>query len=207
VGLISSAKSPVLIELIRLLGDSVYRLDSVDDVELYEDIVFAVGHQHSTPDFHERRVPEPDDAGALVRARLGSGWFAERGVPTPQAWHRSGRSPRARCGRRLSCPTDAARGRSARPVRTPEQRAGSSLSTSIGRLSVIETPDHYRELVMRYPRLMSDGRVLVDWLAAAAHIDAVRLTAAGLVFAQNVRVPTPYDVAELRVGTPSRSRG
>jgi hypothetical protein len=72
---------------------------------------------------------------------------------------------------------------------------------------VIETPDHYRELVMRYPRLMSDGRVLVDWLAAAAHIDAVRLTAAGLVFAQNVRVPTPYGVAELRVGTPSRSRG
>jgi hypothetical protein len=73
VGLISSAKSPVLIELIRLLGDSVYRLDSVDDVDLYEDIVFAVGHQHSTPDFHERRVPEPDDAGALVRADWAAG--------------------------------------------------------------------------------------------------------------------------------------
>jgi hypothetical protein len=45
---------------------------------------------------------------------------------------------------------------------------------------------------------MPDGRALVDWLAAAADLDAVRLTAAGLVFAQNVRVPTRYGLAQLR---------
>ncbi|OLT00101.1 hypothetical protein BJF90_07370 [Pseudonocardia sp. CNS-004] len=63
---------------------------------------------------------------------------------------------------------------------------------------VIAAPEHYCDLVMWYPRPMPDGRVLVDWLAAAADIDAVRLTPAGLVFAQSVRVRTPYGVAQLR---------
>ena len=51
---------------------------------------------------------------------------------------------------------------------------------------------------MRYPRPMPDGRALVDWLAAAADLDAVHLTAAGVAFAQNVRVSTPYGMAQLR---------
>ncbi|OLT00102.1 hypothetical protein BJF90_07375 [Pseudonocardia sp. CNS-004] len=74
-------KSPVLIELVRQLGDSVYDLDGVDDVDLYEEIVFAVGHQHSTPDFHERAVPHLDGAEALVRERLGKGWFGDAPGP------------------------------------------------------------------------------------------------------------------------------
>jgi hypothetical protein len=62
----------------------------------------------------------------------------------------------------------------------------------------VSTPEHVRQLVMRYPRPMPDGRALVDWVSAARDLDAVRLTAGGLVFAQNVRVPTPYGVAQLR---------
>ena len=63
---------------------------------------------------------------------------------------------------------------------------------------VIATAEDYRVLVMRYPRPMPDGRTLVDWLAAAADLDAVRLTAAGLVFAQSVRVRTPHGIAQLK---------
>ena len=49
----------------------------------------------------------------------------------------------------------------------------------------------------RYPRPIPDGRALVDRLAAAADFDAVRLTTAGLVFAQGVRVRTQYGAAQL----------
>ncbi|GAA5133899.1 hypothetical protein [Pseudonocardia adelaidensis] len=86
-------KSPVLIELVRRLGDAVHDLDGIDDVDLYEEIVFAAGHQHAAPDFHERWVSDLDDAEALVRNRLDNGWFAGHLVPTPQAWFSS--SPEA----------------------------------------------------------------------------------------------------------------
>jgi hypothetical protein len=216
---ISTVKSPVLIELVRLLGDSVYHLGSVDDGDLYEEIVFAVGHQHSTPDFHERPAPDLDAAEELVRGRLAMGWFAERSVPTPQAWNSA--------TGRIS---DIALSEVTNHLPIGEKPAGAIWTSSflpdgrsawaIGeagaypdadrmlfalhfdqpavRSVVIATPEHYRQLVMRYPRSMSDGRALVDWLAAATDIDAVRLTAAGLVFAQNVRMSTPHGVAQLR---------
>jgi hypothetical protein len=214
-----TAKSPVLIELVRLLGDSVHDLEKIDDVDLYEEIVFAVGHQHSTPDFHERPAPDLDDVEALVRDRLGRGWFAERSVPTPQAWFSAagqigdivlrevtnhlpiGEKPAGALWTSSFLPD----GRSAWALGEAGAYPGSArrlfalhFDQDAVRTFVIATPDHYRELVMRYPRPMPDGRALVDWLAAAADLDAVRLTAAGLVFVQNVRVSTPYGVAQLR---------
>ncbi|GAA0926839.1 hypothetical protein [Pseudonocardia zijingensis] len=212
-------KSPVLIELVRQLGDSVHELDLIDDVELYEEIVFAVGHQHSTPDFHERAAPHLDDAEALVRERLGKGWFAERSVPAPQAWYSAtgrigklvlreetndlpiGEKPAGALWTSSFLPD----GRSAWAF--GEASAYPELSRSLFTLHFdvqdvrrfqIATPEDYRELVMRYPRPMANGRALVDWLAAAADLDAVRLTAAGLVFAQGVRMQTTHGMAQLR---------
>jgi hypothetical protein len=212
-------KSPVLIQLVRQLGDSVHDLDGIDDVDLYEEIVFAVGHQHSTPDFHERRAPDLDGAEALVRNRLGRGWFAGRAVPAPQAWFSAsgqigdlvlrevtdhlpiGEKPAGALWTASFLPD----GRSAWALGEASEFSESSrrlfavhFDQPAVRTFVIAAPEHYRELVMRYPRPMPDGRVLVDWLAAAADLDAVRLTAAGLVFAQNVRVRTRYGVAQLR---------
>jgi hypothetical protein len=218
-GPISTAKSPVLIELVRLLGDTLHDIDGIDDVDVYEEIVFAVGHQHSTPDFHERSAPDLDDAEAHVRDRLGKGWFAERSVPTPQAWFAAsgqigdivlrqvtnhlpiGEKPAGALWTSSFLPD----GRSAWAVGEAGAYPDSArtlyalhFDQQAVRTFVIATPEHYRELVMRYPRPMPDGRALVDWLTAAGDLDAVRLTVAGLVFAQCVRVPTPYGVAQLR---------
>ena len=216
---IFTAKSPVLIELVRLLGDSVHDLDSFDDVDLYEEIVFAVGHQHSTPDFHERPAPELDDAEEHVRDRLGKGWFAQRSVPTPQAWFSAagqigdivlrevtnhlpiGEKPAGALWTSSFLPDGRsawAIGEASEYPRSARRMFALQFDPQPVRTFVIAEPDHYRELVMRYPRPVPDGRALVDWIAAAADLDAVRLTAAGLVFAQNVRVPTRYGVAQMR---------
>ncbi|GAA1200062.1 hypothetical protein GCM10009608_38970 [Pseudonocardia alaniniphila] len=69
---------------------------------------------------------------------------------------------------------------------------------AVTRVFEVSAPEDYQRLATSYPRPMLDGRVLVDWSAAATDLDAVRLTAAGLVFAHNVRVPTPHGVAQLR---------
>jgi hypothetical protein len=212
-------KSPVLIELVRQLGDSVYDLDGVDDVDLYEEIVFAVGHQHSTPDFHERVAPDLDGVETLVRARLGKGWFAARAVPAPQSWFAAsgqvgdvvlreatndlpiGEKPAGALWTSSFLPDGRSAWALGEGSAYPE--ASRSLFTvhfdlQAVRSFVIAGPEDYRDLVLRYPRPMPDGRALVDWLAVAADLDAVRLTAAGLVFAQSVRVRTPYGVAQLR---------
>lgn len=212
-------KSPVLIELVRQLGDSVHELDGIDDGDLYEEIVFAVGHQHSMRDFHERPAPHLDGAEVLVRKRLGRGWFAVRPVPTPQAWFSEsgrigglvlhevtndlpiGEKPAGALWTSSFLPDGRSTWALGEVGAYPE--SSRSLFTlhfdqQSVRSFVIAAPEDYRELVMRYPRPVPDGRALVDWLAAAADLDAVRLTAAGLVFAQSVRLRTPHGTAQLR---------
>jgi hypothetical protein len=212
-------RSPVLIELVRQLGDSVHDLNGIDDVELYEEIVFAVGHQHSTPDFHERAAPHLDDVEALVRERLGKGWFAERRVPTPQAWFSAtgrigdlvlrevtndlpiGEKPAGALWTSSFLPDGRSAWALGEASAYPEPSRGLftlHFDEQDVRSFEIAAPEHYRGLVMRYPRPMANGRALVDWLAAAADLDAVRLTAAGLVFAQGVRMQTPHGMAQLR---------
>jgi hypothetical protein len=198
----------------------MHDLDSVDDVDLYQWIVFAVAPQHSSMDFHERPAPDLDHAEALLGDRLRRGWFGERSVPAPQArfsteevigevvlrsvtsdliidekpvgalWTSSflpnGQSAWA-IGESTEIPGD-----SARPL------FAIGFDQAATRAVEVSTPEDYQRLVMRYPRPMPDGRALVDWISAASDLDAVRLTAAGLVFAHNVRVPTPYGVAQLR---------
>jgi hypothetical protein len=212
-------KSPVLIELVRRLGDAVHDLDGIDDVDLYEEIVFAAGHQHSTPDFHDRWMPDLDGAEALVRNRLDEGWFAGRSIPTPQAWFSEsgqigdlvlreatdhlpiGEKPQGALWTALFLPDGRsawALGEASAYPESPRPLFALHFDLQAVRTFAIAAPEDYCELVMRYPRPMPDGRVLVDWLAAAADLDAVRLTAAGLVFAQSVRVRTKYGVAQLR---------
>ncbi|MGH3587618.1 MAG: hypothetical protein ACRDQ0_14980 [Pseudonocardia sp.] len=212
-------KSPVLIELVRQLGDSVHDLDGIDDVELYEEIVFAAGHQHSTPDFHERSVPDLDGAEELVRRRLGKGWFAGCAVRTPQAWFSAsgqiggvvlhevsnhlpiGEKPQGALWTASLLPDGRsawALGEAGAYPESPRRLFALHFDPQVARTFAIAAPEHYHELVMRYPRPMPDGRALVDWVAAAVDFDAVRLTAAGLVFAQSVRVRTRYGVAQLQ---------
>jgi hypothetical protein len=204
---------------VRLLDESLHDLDSVDDVDLYSEIIFAVAHQHSSSDFHERAAPELDDAEALLRDRLGKGWFGERPVPAPQAWFSAealigdivlrpvtnhlviGEKPAGALWTSSFLPD----GRSAWAIGESSAYPDSArrpFAIDFDRLAVrafeVSTPDDYQRLATTYPRPMPDGRALVDWISAARDLDAVRLTAAGLVFAQNVRVPTPYGVAQLR---------
>jgi len=218
-GPISAVKSPVLIELVRLLDESLHDLESIADVDLYEDIVFAAAHQYSSSSFHERPAPDLDDAEALLRDRLGNGWFAGSSVPAPQAWYSAGgliddivlrpvtnhlvigEKPAGAIWTSSFLPD----GRSAWAIGEAGAYPDAArmlfavhFDQHAVRSVVISAPEHYRELVMRYPRPMPDGRALVDWLAAAADIDAVRLTAAGLAFAEHVRMPTPHGVAQLR---------
>jgi hypothetical protein len=216
---ISEAKSPVLIELVRLLDESMGDLGSVDDVDLYEWIVFAVAHQYSSSNFHERLAPDLDDAEALLRDRLSQGWFGQRPVPAPQAWFNAegligdvvlrtvtndlviGEKPPGALWTSSFLPD----GRSAWAIGESSAYPNSSrrlfamdFDQAATRAFEVSTPEDYQRLVTRYPRPMPDGRALVDWIAAGTDLDAVRLTAAGLVFAHNVRVPTPYGVAQLR---------
>jgi hypothetical protein len=216
---ISESKSPVLIELVRLLDESMHDLDSVDDGDLYQWIVFAVAHQYSSIDFHERPAPDLENAEALLRDRLGRGWFGERHLPTPQAWFSGdgligdivlwtvtnqlviGEKPAGALWTSSFLPD----GRSAWAIGESTEFQDSArrlfavdFDRAATRAFEVSTPEDYQRLVMRYPRPMPDGRALVDWISAAADLDAVRLTAAGLVLAHNVRVPTPYGVAQLR---------
>jgi hypothetical protein len=218
-GPISEAKSPVLIELVRLLDDTMHNLDRVDDVDLYEWIVFAVAHQYSSSDFHERPAPDLDDAEVLVRDRLSRGWFGKRLVPAPQAWFSAdglsgdvvlravtnglviGEKPAGALWTSSFLPD----GRSAWSIGESSAYPDSSrrlfsvdFDLAVTRTFEVNAPEDYQRLVTRYPRPMPDGRVLVDWSAAATDLDAIRLTATGLVFAHDVRVSTPYGVARLR---------
>jgi len=213
------AQEPGVDRTRTLLDESIHDLDSVDDIDLYQWIVFAVAHQHSSTDFHERPAPDLDDAETLLRDRLSRGWFGERSVPVPQARFsaeevigevvlRSVTSEQVIDEKPVGALWTSSflpNGHSAWAIGESTEIPGSARPLySVGfdqaatRVVEVSAPEDYRRLVTRYPRPMPDGRALVDWISAAADVDAVRVTAAGLVFAHNVRVPTPYGVAQLR---------
>ncbi|ANY07553.1 hypothetical protein AFB00_16045 [Pseudonocardia sp. HH130630-07] len=189
------------------------------DDELYDDIIFAAAHQHSVENFTERADPELSDVAELVDRRLGSGWLAGASLRSPQSKFSE---PTELRPVRVSNPSG-----SWAAVDKPEGAFWTSsflpgLRSAWERLEAGEFSQHdrplmrfdfalgpddevwtirdvddYAELVRRHPRRVTRDTVGIDWAALRHDVTAVTLSAAGLARAQNVRVATPYGVAQL----------
>lgn len=189
------------------------------DAELYEDIIFAAAHRHSSSNFTERSDGALSQKAGELNRRLGSGWLAGSGLESPQAVFTNSAELK---GLHVSNPgghlmaadkphgafwtssflpdTGSAWERLEhgeflglnRPLRRFEFDLGSDEEVRIIR----DVPD-YAELVDRYPRRVSRDRAAIDWPALSCDFVAVMLSACGLARVQNFRVDTEHGTAEL----------
>jgi hypothetical protein len=192
-------------------------LAAVDDCRLYRDVVHAVWRT-TWPQDDPWPPAEPACRAALVD-RLGTGWFGEP-LRSPQARHAVAADlPDVRVADpTVATPSPLARkpagalwtssflpdGSSAWQYGEAAEVGGRRTLYSVAfddsrvRLHVLDGPEDYLGLVDAFPLRAADGRLGVHWAAAAADLDAVRLTARGLLLCENVPVPGRDDVAPLQ---------
>ncbi|GLY54794.1 hypothetical protein [Lentzea sp. NBRC 102530] len=211
--------SPVLLELCLLLrgffgdADPVHEVDRLADEDLYRHITFAASQRHSGGAFTARRAPELDRIAAAVLRRVSTGPLSATSPRSPQARYALDALPSAVTLSDRPLPDDKPLGAlwtsSFLPDGTSMWQWGEwgefghdrplfALTFDPAAVTpyAIGSPADYERLVNRYPR-PTNTYVQVDWRRAAADLDAVHLTVAGLLTAQHVPVTTRCGTAML----------
>jgi hypothetical protein len=221
----SEPRSPVLtsavVEIWQQYSSASLSLGEVDDVTLYRDIVHAVSLWSRRPGSLPQRTDSPVRFADILWNRLDVGWFALKSVPMPQAVFATSamvrpveiRYPRVSGSNAvvwrkpigaLWTSSFLPDGMSARQYGEASEfpAAGRRLysaycDSSALRLFLIDSLNDWNELVERFPLEYEDGSIGVDWPAASRMLDAVRLTARGLLYAENVAIPERPWIATL----------
>ncbi|USX49966.1 hypothetical protein [Lentzea sp. HUAS12] len=194
----SADASPVLRELVSRFADDPARVDAWTDSELYAEIALAasVVAGGSPPGTWS------DAAAARIGERMGAGWFADVSLTSPQLHHGPLPVVRVTNGEPRSVVGQKPQGALWTSSRLPDGSTGWSLfdhdrepvevvfDPEEVRVHHLDDVGDYTRLVARYPRTAA-GTAHVDWEAAAAELDAVHLTARGLLRIEGLVVDTP----------------
>ncbi|WP_157355970.1 hypothetical protein [Saccharopolyspora erythraea] len=198
--------SPLLRELCDRFREDPSELDRIGDVDLYAEIVFSGSALHDPngpPDPGEQ--VEASVAGKVAQ-RLQRGWFTMEGLPCPQArysaslalpkfrlwdpedWVGMASKPHAAFWTSSFLPDgttawDWAESKLAKWQQRKRYRSSTRTLPSYTRSIRLED---YLRLVHAFPVQTSDGRVNVDWRGVVGSLDAVHLSAGGLLYAEGV---------------------
>jgi hypothetical protein len=191
-------------ELVRRFADDPARVDAWSDSELYAEIALAasvVAGGTSEPGVWSSAAAE------RITRRMRSGWFADVTLKSPQAHHgdpdrpvvvtngdpRSivGQKPQGALWTSSRLPGDSTGWSLFEHAREPVDVHFDPHQVRVHQLDDIED---YVRLVARYPRV-HHGEAHVDWVAAATDLDAVHLTARGLLRIEGVPLDTPSGTA------------
>ncbi|GLY51466.1 hypothetical protein Lesp01_51220 [Lentzea sp. NBRC 102530] len=207
---------PAMFELAKSFVDRTEGIEKFDDVQFYDEIVFAVRSKYSTDRFVTRRAPELLSVVHRIESRLDRGWFHKIGLTSPQARYAS--KPEATTGSIQDGVPDTVMqkpqgalwtssflpdGRSA----WAEQEVASSHSArrlyrvvfaeSDVRAYTLDSLSDFTQLLDLYPSVDDVGRVAVAWSKMASDFDAVHMTARGLLAIEGVEVQARNGVGRL----------
>lgn len=194
--------APVMRELVSRFADDPARVDAWSDSELYAEIALAasVVAGGSAPGAWS------DDAAERITRRTGSGWFAAVTLTSPQVHYGALPFVRVTNGDPRSIVGQKPQGALWTSSRLPDGSNGWTLfdqgrelvevtfDQRRVRVHQLDDVDDYVRLVTTYPRTIG-GTAHVDWVAAAAELDAVHLTARGLLRIEGLPVDTPAGTA------------
>ena len=190
--------SPVMRELVSRFADDPARVDVWSDSELYAEIALAasVVAGGTAPGVWSGTAAEH------IGSRLEAGWFADVALTSPQLHHGPVPVVRLANGDPRSIVGQKPQGALWTSSPLPDGSTGWSLFDQ-GREPVevafdpggvrvhhLDDVEDYVRLVTRHPRPVG-GTAHVDWEAAAAELDAVHLTARGLLRIEGLVVDTP----------------
>lgn len=198
---------PLLRALCERFADDLREVDSINDAELYAEVVFSESATSSDRCGGGDEELASSDLLSRVESRLNSGWFAERAIPHPQARYASGPELQvvdlwepedwpgmaAKPHGALWTSSFLPDGAPAWSWGEPKVARGSKRdcyelhfrADEVEAYTIDSLPD-YLELVRGFPAFTSDGKINVHWSRVAKVFDAVRLSARGLVHTAGV---------------------
>lgn len=209
-------KSPILIRMAERYQEDPGYFEGLDDSGFYEEIDYAAGSSFDGRELAAGPARELEVEARLMMARLDTGWFADAGGCSPQGrYSLDPRPPSFRIENWFlpsglgTKPLGALWSSSFLPNGSVTWEHRESAEFGSGRTLYLMTFDKaeaavysidsladFRELVTRYP-LRRDGVVHVNWQAVRTDWHGVRVTAKGLVTAQDIPVDTPEGPARL----------
>jgi hypothetical protein len=202
--------TPVMRELVSRFADDPARVDAWSDSELYAEIALAASVVAGESSVHEHLWNNA--AAERINARMNSGWFADGRLGSPQAHYRDPGStlravnvtngdPRSIIGQKpqgalwtSSHLPDGSNGWSIFEQGRARELVDVKFDPHRVCVHHLDDIQDYVALVTRYPRT-AEGNAHVDWVAAAADLDAVHLTARGLARIEGVVRDTPFGAA------------
>lgn len=199
---------PLLRALCERFEDDPSEVGSIDDAELYAEIVFSGSAANSDRCEDGGGELASSDVLSRIESRLNSGWFELGGIPNPQAryavapelqvvdlwepedWLGMAAKPHGALWTSSFLPDGTPAWSWGEPkVARGSKRNCYELHFRADEVEAytIDSLQDYLDLVREFPAFTSDGKINVRWRSVAEVFDAVRLSARGLVYSSGVK--------------------